>query len=158
MSVCFCLFLSISVFFFLFLPISVNYFSSVSFCPFQSKLMSQVVLNKTGFVLNMIWFFLNMTGFVLIMTGLVLYTTEMVLNITEFDCLFNHMGPAQPGLLVSVCYLIPVGDSLFWRLKVLLKPCIFLFINNCMKKRKTNCLIWTEQSILPWCRKMSSLG
>ena len=41
-----------------------------------------------------------MTGFVLNITGLVLNMTEIILNMTGFDFFFNHMGPAQPGVLV----------------------------------------------------------
>ena len=43
----------------------------------------------------------NMTGFVLKLTGLVLNMTEIVLKMTGFEILFNHMGLAQPGLLVQ---------------------------------------------------------
>ena len=34
------------------------------------------------------------------MTFFVLYMTGLVLNMTEFDFLFDHNGPPQPGLLV----------------------------------------------------------
>ena len=41
-----------------------------------------------------------MTGVVLNMTRLVLNMTEIVLNMTGLDFFSNHMGPAQPDLLV----------------------------------------------------------
>ena len=41
-----------------------------------------------------------MKGFVINMTGLVIKMTGFVLNMTGFDFFVNHMGPAQPGLLV----------------------------------------------------------
>ena len=37
------------------------------------------------------------------MTGLFLNMRKMVLIMTEFDSFFNHMGPAQQGLLVQFC-------------------------------------------------------
>ena len=67
--------------FFLVLSLSVQFF------------LSQVVLNINAVVLNM-------TEFVLNMTGLVLNMTDIVLNMTEFYFFVNHMGPANPGLLV----------------------------------------------------------
>ena len=55
--------------------------------------MSQYVLdiNAVG---------LNMTGFVLKKNGLVLKQSDIVINMTGFDFFLNHMGPAQPSLLV----------------------------------------------------------
>ena len=53
-----------------------------------------------------------MTAFVLSMTRLVLYMTEIVLEMTGFDFFFNHMGPAQPGLLVQfILYLLDVRKT-----------------------------------------------
>ena len=49
-----------------------------------------------------------MTGLVLNMTGLVPNMTEIVQNITGFDFFFNHMGPAQPGLLVLFLLLVVI--------------------------------------------------
>ena len=57
------------------------------------KFVIQVILNITVFVLYMTVFFLNMTG-------LVLNMTEIVPTMTGFNFSFNHMGLAQPGLLV----------------------------------------------------------
>ena len=59
----------------------------------QSKFLSQVVLNIGTLVLNI-------TGLISNMTAVVLNITEIVLNMTGFDFFFNHMGPAQPSLLV----------------------------------------------------------